>query len=112
MSQTAIVAGPDPEGLGDALEAEGLDVVRITDTLSASTLDAAGVDDADLLVLTDVAEATGISVAKDRNPDVRVVVYSRESLPEFAKGQADLAVDPALLADDVVADELAVDASG
>ena len=112
MSQTAIVAGPDPEGLGDALEAEGLDVVRITDTLSASTLDAAGVDDADLLVLTDVAEATGISVAKDRNPDVRVVVYSRESLPEFAKGQADLAVDPALLAADVVADELAVDASG
>ena len=112
MSQTAIVAGPDPEGLGDALEAEGPDVVRITDTLSASTLDAAGVDDADLLVLTDVAEATGISVAKDRNPDVRVVVYSRESLPEFAKGQADLAVDPALLAADVVADELAVDASG
>ena len=111
MSQTAILAGPDPEGVGDALDAEGVDVGRITDTVSASTLDAAGIDDADLLVLTDVAEATGISVAKDRNPDVRVVVYSRESLPEFAKGQADLAVDPALLAADVVAAELAVDAS-
>ncbi|MFO7833673.1 MAG: CTP synthetase [Halohasta sp.] len=107
MSQTAIVAGPDPEGLVDALDAEGLSVTRITDTVSASTLEGAGIDDADLLVLTDVAEATGISVAKDRNPDVRAVVYSRESLPEFAKGQADLAVDPGLLAADVVAEELA-----
>jgi len=109
MSQTAIVAGPDPEGLADALEAEGVDVVRIADTVSASTLEDAGIEAADLLVLTDVAEATGISVAKDRNPDVRAVVYSRDSLPEFAKGQADLAVDPALLAADVVAEELAAE---
>jgi len=109
MSQTAIVAGPDPEGLGDALEAEGVDVVRIADTVSASTLDDAGIETADLLVLTDVVEATGISVAKDRNPDVRAVVYSRDSLPEFAKGQTDLAVDPALLAADVVAEELAAE---
>ena len=109
MVQTALVAGPDPEGLGDALEAEGVDVVRITDTVSASTLDDAGIDAADLLVVTDMAEATGISVAKDRNPDVRAVVYCRESLPEFAKGQTDLAVDPALLAADVVAEELAAE---
>ena len=111
MDQLAIVAGPDPEGLGDALESEGVDTVRITDTVSASTLEEAGIDDADLLVLTDVAEATGISVAKERTPDVHAVVYSRESLPEFAKGQADLAVDPALLAADVVAKELAGDDS-
>jgi len=109
MAQIAIVAGPDPEGLGDALEAEGVDVVRITDTVSASTLEDAGIEAADLLVLTDVAEATGISVAKDRNPNVRAVVYSRESLPEFTKGQTDLAVDPALLAADVVAEELAAE---
>mgnify|MGYP006277145461 CR=1 FL=1 len=37
MSQTIMVVGPDPEGIGDALEAEGV-VVRITDTVSASTL--------------------------------------------------------------------------
>jgi len=109
MAKTAIVAGADPEGVGDALEAEGVDIVRITDTVSASTLDEAGIEAVDLLVLTDVAEATGISVAKDRNPEVRAVVYSRESLPEFAKGQADLAVDPALLAADVVAEELAAE---
>ena len=107
MSQTAIVAGPDPDGLGEALEGEGLAVSRIADVVSAETLGEAGIDEVDLLVLTDVGEATGISVAKDRNPDVRAVVYSRESLPEFAKGQTDLAVDPALLDASVVAEELA-----
>ncbi len=107
MSQTAIVAGPDPNGLGEALEAEGLAVSRIADVVSTETLGEAGIETVDLLVLTDVGEATGISVAKDRNPDVRAVVYSRESLPEFAKGQTDLAVDPALLDASVVAEELA-----
>ena len=109
MSRTAIVAGPDPKGLGDALEAEGVGVVRIADTVSAATLEEAGIKAADLLVLTDVAEATGISVAKEQQPDIQAVVYSRESLPEFAKGQADLAIDPALLAADVVAEELAAE---
>ena len=109
MSQTAIVAGPDPNGLGEALEAEGLAVSRIADVVSTETLGEAGIETVDLLVLTDVGEATGISVAKDRNPDVRAVVYSRESLPEFAKGQTDLAVDPALLDVSVVAEELAAD---
>lgn len=108
MSQIALVAGPDPEGLGDALEAEGMEVVRIEDIVSTATLEDAGIDTADLLVLTDVAEATGIAVAKELNPAVRVVVYSRNSLPEFAKGQADLAVDPALLAVGVIAEELAI----
>jgi hypothetical protein len=45
-------------------------------------------------------------VAKEANTEVRIVTYSRESLPEFARGQADLAIDPALLTADVVADEL------
>lgn len=108
-NQTAIVAGPDPDGLGDALEAEGLAVSRISDVVSLNTLREAGIDDVDLLVLTDVREGTGISVAKERNPEVRVVVYSRDSLPEFAKGQTDLAVDPALLDVSVVAEELAAE---
>jgi Trk K+ transport system NAD-binding subunit len=109
MTASAIVAGPDPDGLGDALADEGLGVTRIADTVSTTTLEDAGIDDAAILVLTDVAEATGISVAKELNPDVRAVVYSPESLPEFAKAQADLAVDPALLGVDAVAEELAAD---
>lgn len=37
---------------------------------------------------------------------MRVVTYAYDTLPEFAKGQADLAIDPNLLAVDVVAEEL------
>jgi Trk K+ transport system NAD-binding subunit len=103
---TAVVAGTDPDGLGEALEAEGATVIRVVGIASADSLDEAGIDDADLLVLTDMDDATAISVAKELNPDVRVVTYSRDSLPEFARGQADLAVDPELLAVDVVAEEI------
>jgi hypothetical protein len=109
MSETAIVAGPDPDGLGDALESEGFSITRIDGVVSATTLETAGIDDAALFVLTNMDEVTGISVAKELNPDVRAVVYSPESLPEFVSGQADLAIDPALLAVDVVAEELAED---
>lgn len=103
----AILAGPDRDGLGAALEVQGLDVTRIEGILTASVLDDAGVADADLFVLTDLDEATAISVVKDRNPDIRVVVYSHDSLPNFARGQTDLAMDPDLFEVDLVAEELA-----
>ncbi|WP_251342476.1 DUF7126 family protein [Haloplanus halophilus] len=103
----AILAGPDDAGLGTALEAEGIEVTRVEGVLTGSVLDDAGLADADLFVLTDLDEATAISVAKDRNPDVRVVVYCHDTLPEFARGQADLAMDPALFGVDMVAEELA-----
>lgn len=102
----AVVAGPDAEGLGRELEDHGVEVTRVQGIATGETLDAAGIETADLFVLTDMADASAIPVAKDRNPDLRVVTYSRDSLPEFARGQADLAVDPSLLAADVVADEL------
>ncbi|WP_416840878.1 NAD-binding protein [Haloferax sp. DFSO52] len=103
---TAVVAGADPDGLGEALEDEGATVVRVDGIASADSLTVAGIEEADLFVLTDMDDATAISVAKELNPDVRVVTYSRDSLPEFAKGQADLAVDPELLAANVVAEEI------
>ena len=109
MSQTAIVAGPDPDGLGEALESEGLTVRRIEGQVSRASLDDADVTDAQLLVVTDMAEATGVALAKDENPEIRAAFYSPESLPEFIKGQADLAVDPELLDVSVVAEELAAD---
>lgn len=104
---SAILAGPDHAGLGAALEGEGIEVSRVDGVLTASVLDDAGVDDADLFVLTDLDEATAISVVKDRNPDTRIVVYSHDSLPEFARGQTDLAMDPDLFGVDMVAEELA-----
>ena len=107
MTISAIVAGPDDEHLADALETQGIEVTRIDGVVTGETLEDAGIDDVALFVLTDLAEATSIVVAKERNPSVRVVVYTHDSLPEFAKGQADLAVDPDLLGADVVAEELA-----
>ena len=103
----AILAGPDRDGLGAALEVQGIEVTRVEGVLTASALDDAGVADVDLFVLTDLDEATAISVVKDRNPDVRVVVYSHDSLPNFARGQTDLAMDPDLFGVDLVAEELA-----
>ena len=104
--RTAVVAGPDPEGLGDALESHGLSVARIDGAANRPALEDGGIAEADLFVLTDVGHATSIPVALDLAADLRVVVYARESLPEFATGQADLLVDPALLDPETVAEEL------
>lgn len=103
---TAIIAGDDADGLGSALEAEGVETTYIDTPASADSMDEAGLASADLFVLTNLDDATAIPLAKELNPDVRVVVYAHDTLPEFAKGQADLAVDPNLLGPDVVAEEL------
>jgi hypothetical protein len=101
----AVVAGPDEYELAAALESEGVDVSRV-DVANRPGLEEAGVVDADVYVLTEVAHATSISVAKDLQPDLRVVVYADGSIPDFARGQTDLVVDPALLDATTVADEL------
>lgn len=103
----AVIAGGDSEGLGDALTAEGVEVTRAEGTGARPDLEAAGITDADLLVLTEMWLATSIPVAKDLNPDVRVVVYAHGSLPEFAKGQAGHILDPDLLEPSFVAEEVA-----
>ncbi|WP_049983508.1 hypothetical protein [Halorubrum sp. BV1] len=107
----AIVAGPDPHGLGDELTDCGVTVRRIEGLVSAETLRDAGIDEAAYVVLTDVEEATGIPVAKEINPDVLAVTYAERSLPEFVAGVADLAVDPALMDAEMVAEELTHDAA-
>lgn len=101
-----VLAGPDTDGLGDALEAEGMDVARVDGIANRSALEDAGIDEAELYVLTDVGQATSIPVAADLAAELRVVVYADESLPEFAKGQADLLLDPALFDAETVAEEL------
>ncbi len=102
----AIIVGPD-RGLGSELLTEGFSVERIDGPGTGAALEDAGVTDADLLVLTDVGEATSVSIAKDVNPDLRVVVYSPETMPEFVRGQVDLAVTPDILTPAVIAEELA-----
>ncbi|AUX07709.1 hypothetical protein AArcSl_0051 [Halalkaliarchaeum desulfuricum] len=101
-----IVTGPDEHGLAAELEDRGATVSRIPEIVNSETLAEAGIESAAILVLTDLGEASAIPVAKEHNPDVRAVSYSRQSLPEYAKAQADLAIDPDLLSADVVAEEL------
>lgn len=103
----AVVAGPDPDELGEALREHGVDVAFAAGTATGPDLQASGIGEADLLVVTDVGLATSIPVAKDLNDSLRVVVYARESVPEFARGQAGLILDPDLLDPETVADELA-----
>ena len=104
--KSAVVAGSDSDGLGDALEAEGVGVSWVDGIANRPALEDAGIDEADIFVLTDVGQATSIPVVVDLVGRIKIVVYSRDSLPEFAKGQADLLVDPALLDAKTVAEEL------
>ncbi|MBZ6495537.1 DUF7126 family protein [Natrinema longum] len=103
---TAVVAGPDDDGIGAALEGEGVDVTRLDGVISRPQLEEAGVVGVDLYVLTDVGQATTIPIVCDLNDDVRTVVYARRTVPEFVKGQLDIAIDPQLMDARVVADEL------
>ena len=100
-----VLAGPD-RGLVDSFEEHGASVAHVEGIVTAEKLVDAGIRDADVFVLTDVEEATSIPIAVEENPEVRVVVYSRDTVPEFVRGQLDLAIDPALLDPDVVVEEL------
>ncbi|WP_135535704.1 MULTISPECIES: CTP synthetase [Halostella] len=101
-----VFAGHDDEGLIVNLEGEGNEVATVEEIATRPALEEAGIVDADLFVLTDVEQATAVPIAKDLNDDLRVVIYSRDSFPEFASAQVDLAVDPDLLGPDAVAEEL------
>ncbi|WP_459193775.1 DUF7126 family protein [Halosimplex sp. J119] len=103
----AVFAGSDTEGLADELRERGATVAVVDGVADRPALEDAGVHDADLFVLTDVGQATSIVVARDLNPDVRVVTYTDDSLPEFVSGQQVLGMDPALFDVETVADELA-----
>ncbi|KAA9398801.1 CTP synthetase [Haloarcula sp. CBA1130] len=100
-----VLVGSDPNGLRDALDAEG-HAVTVADVGNRPGLEEAGIHEADVYLLTEMSQATSIAVAKDLNPDLRVVVYAEGSLPDFASRQADLVVDPDLLDADAVAEEL------
>ncbi|APW96433.1 CTP synthetase [Halobiforma lacisalsi AJ5] len=102
----AIVAGPDDDAIGPALEDEGVEVTRLEGVVSRPQLEEAGIVDADLYVLTDVDQATTIPIVCDLNDDLRTVVYADRTVPEFVTAQLDLAVDPALIDPSVLAEEL------
>jgi hypothetical protein len=100
-----VVAGTDEHGIADALEAEGAAVERV-DIANRETLAAADIAGAAAYVLTEMEQASSIPAAREANPDLRIVVYADGSLPDFARGQADIALDPDLFDPADVAAEL------
>ena len=102
----AIVAGADPEGIGEELEALGVAVTRVDSPVFAEALEEAGIAEADLFVLTDLDEGISVTLAKEANPDVRAVCFGSGDLPESVGGTVDLVVDPSLLGAEAVAEEL------
>lgn len=105
MSETVIVVGTDDHDIATAIEEECFQVTRV-DIGNRPALEEAGIVDTGVLVLTEAEQATTIPVAKDLNPDLKVVVYMTDSLPDFARGQTDLVLDPALFDTSAVAEEL------
>lgn len=99
-----IIVGSDPYEIGAAVEAAGLTAVTV-DVGNRSALEENGIHEAETFVLTEVEQATSIAVAKDLNPELKVVVYGDGSLPDFARGQADLLLDPSLFDPEDVAAE-------
>lgn len=102
----AVVIGPDADGLGDALDTTGASVTHADGTASREQLIEADIETADLLIVTDSTLATSIPVAREINANIRVVVYSHDSIPEFARATAGLIVDPELMNPETIAEEL------
>lgn len=105
MSTRIVTVGLDEHDITSAIAQAGHEVTHV-DIGNRPGLEEADIVDADVYVLTEARQATSIPVAKDLNPGVKVVVYANESLPDFARGQADLLLDPALFDPETVASEL------
>lgn len=101
-----ILAGPDPEPVGDAIEAAGGTVTVLEGVPAAASLKAAGVEHADVLVLTDASLATAVPVALEVNAELRTVIYDERTAPAFVQGQLDLSVDPRLVDSEALATAL------
>ena len=93
----AIVAGERAGTVGAACDDAGVNVEIVDDRPTGETLERAGIDEATVLVLTDVSDATAVPVALERNPDLLTVIYDEIAAPSFVRGQLDLAVDPRLV---------------
>lgn len=97
-----VLLGPDDHGLIEGFESRGLTVGHLEGAPIKADLEAGGVADAAVYLLTDIDRAATIPVAHEVNPDLFIVVYSTDSLPAFATRQADLAIDPRLVAPEEV----------
>ena len=103
---TAVFVGPDETGLVAALEDAGVAVARVEDDATRPALEDAGVVDADLLVVTDVAQGIAVPIARDLNERLKVLLYTGDGLPEYLSAMAVTKMDPRLLGPEAVTEEL------
>ncbi len=103
----ALIAGPDDYDIAGELTAQGVSVTHIDGVITRPKLEEAGVETVDLYVLTDVSQATTIPIVYDLNDTARLVAYASDTIPEFVRGQIDLAIDPRIVSVSVLAEELA-----
>lgn len=92
-----IIVGPDEPDFRECLAEHELTAERLPGAPIKEDLAGAGGASAAAIVLTDVAHASLIPVAKELNPDIQVILYTASNLPPFASAQADLSVDPGLI---------------
>ena len=92
-----ILIGDDPDDLEARLNERSLTVTMLDGRPIGTDLDAAGIDEATVLLLTDTQNASIIPVAHERNDRILIALYSTDRLPDFVSAQADLSVDPALI---------------
>lgn len=88
-----VTVGIETESI-DALHDAGHEVSS-TDGYGEDALREAGVEDADAVVVGS-GYPTQVVVAKDLNPDARVV-FVADDVPEFVRGNADLILSSALV---------------
>lgn len=100
----ALIVGPD-RGLTTPLTENGVEIAQVSTPVTEAVLNEAGLEETDLLFVTDAAEATAISVAKRLQSSLRIVWYAPDSVPEFVTRQLDLGVDPSLIDPDILVEE-------
>ena len=101
-----IIGGSTAEGIEQQLADAGQEVTRLDQVLTSSVLESAGIESAAVFLLTDATEATAIPLAREQNPDISIIVYSTESIPEFCKPIADMIVHPGAVSNDVLVEEI------
>lgn len=102
----AVIVGEDPGGLAPALANRDVGVAHAAGTGDRSALQAAGIEEADVLVVTDAGLATAIPLAREHNQGIVVVAYTGHPLPPFVRGREVLGLDPGLLDPDAVAEAI------
>lgn len=106
MSDVLIV-GPDEFDITARFRETDISAIHLDGVPVGADLDDAGIEEAKVVLLTHVDHASLIPVAKERNPDIQIVLYTSARLPPFASRQADVAIDQALVEVEEVIDAVA-----